>query len=218
VDSLEAEGLIVRALDVHALAIARACRNIFALARSPAGAADTAAVLDVGWSSSRLVLLYQGTVVYERNLTKCGVDKLAGLFGSAKAHQGVQATGGQPEQPPGKPATGPSGPAGGTGFQPVRTQVGNLCHQLDAIAGEISTPLSYLANQYPNAVTRQLLLVGGGAAVPGLAEFLSHKLGENVQVRAVEPSELCSSDGSVDPLGPSMALAIGLARYTGDGR
>ena len=209
VDSLEAEGLLVRAMDVHALAIARACRDASGPAGSSAG--DTAAILDVGWASSRLVLLYQGTVVYERNLTRCGVGKLAGLFGDGP--DGVQAT---PAPPVGEATTGPGG-AAVTPRQPPASDRGRA--QLDAIAGEISTPLSYLANQYPNAVTRQLLLVGGGAAgaaVPGLAEFLSHKL--NVQVRAVEPSELCSSDGSVDPLGPSMALAIGLARYTGDGR
>lgn len=193
VDALEHEGFSVRAIDVHALAVSRACWPLLA------GAGHTGAILDVGWASSRLVLLYKGIVVYERNLPKCGLYSLTG----------------------GKGSHGDATP-----LPPALAAHEKVAPDLEAMAAEINIPLSYLASQYPDWATggagktesgpggTQLVLVGGGAKIPGLAPYLARKL--EIQVQCPSLSELCSCGDAINALGPSMAFAVGLARYSED--
>jgi len=212
VAAAEANRLNVRAMDIHALAVGRACQPLLA----ETGGAG--AILDIGWASSRLVLVYKNTVVYERNLVRCGVetfskflasqrqigaDAAEGLLGS----EGVQAA----------RANGSS--AGGTAVLTAEP----LTAQLEAMAGEVRVPLSYLASQYSDAAVRQVLLIGGGAAIPGLAEHLASRL--DLGMRRVALSDLCgpplptggASVGQTKPaadLGASMIVAMGLAQYS----
>lgn len=176
-DAVEAQGLNVQAMDVHAMAVTRACRPLLA------EAGQSGAILDVGWSCSRLVLVHLGTVVYERHLPKYGLASLTRL----EAPEG-----GQPEAPD---------PAGK--LSPDATA------HLEAMAGEVRVPLSYLTSQHPDAQVRQILLIGGGARRAGLGRVLASKLA--MEVRPVEAGDLCEADGEA---GDSMVVAMGLAQYS----
>jgi len=81
-DLFEAKGFSVQAIDVQAAAVARVCGPML---RDLGG---TGAILDVGHDASRLVLMYQGIVVYERNLPKCGLGVIQATCEPAAAATG----------------------------------------------------------------------------------------------------------------------------------
>ncbi len=210
-DTVEAEGLSAEAMDVHARAISRACMPLLS------DVDQTAAILDVGWTSSRLVLLYCGTVVYERDLARSGVIALTRLAapqrdGDTEEAERVLFTRGIEEPAPAGKTPGPAQaqPAG----TPTHSVASPLAAQLGNMAGEVRTSLAYLVGQYPDSPVSRLLLVGGGACIPGLQQLLAEKL--QLDVRVVNPSDLGQCSGQAGgAYGPSLISAIGLAQYSG---
>ena len=209
-DVVEGEGLSVEALAVQAEALSQACLPLLSDER------HTGAILDVGWASSRLVLLYGGTVVYERDLAKSGIAALARLMASERgtdldtAERFLLAEGienlGLPVDTPG-PGTG----------RPGNVQTGGntttLATHLENMAAEVRTSLAYLATQYQGTFVKRLLMVGGGACVRGLQGFLAAKL--DLEVRIVNPGDLWPCADTVDTTyGPSLIPALGLAQYS----
>ncbi|MCG3180425.1 MAG: hypothetical protein BIFFINMI_02786 [Phycisphaerae bacterium] len=201
-DDLEPHGLSVTALDVHALALARACRPLLA------ESGGTGAIMDVGWAASRLVLVHHGTVVYERALPRLGVSAMAALMA---AQVGVETVKGE-ELLASEGLAGRPGQADNDGA--VTLQDEETPDVTEAMAAEVRTPLSYLSSQYSDATVRQVVLVGGGALTPGLAARLSERLGLAVVSPGLE--SLCECDPELSAMGPAMAVAIGLARYGED--
>jgi Tfp pilus assembly PilM family ATPase len=209
--AVEANGLNVRAMDIHALAVGRACLPLLA------ETGDAGAILDIGWASSRLVLVYKNTVVYERNLPRCGVGALS-KFLAGQREVGAEAAEGLLTSEGIRAAGANGSTAGGTAVLAADP----LTAQLESMAGEVRVPLSYLASQYSDAAVRQVLLVGGGAGIPGLAEHLASRL--DLRVRRVEPSDLCgalvaagASTAQAMPAAgfrASMIVAMGLAQYS----
>jgi type IV pilus assembly protein PilM len=196
-DVVEGEGLDVLTVETHAIAVARACGWMLK------DLSGTGAILDVGWASSQLVLMYQGVVVYQRNLVKCGVDALAKALAtdpqadaahveSLLAGEGLESW----------LATDREGSRAATSAY------------LEAMATELRIPLSYLANQYPDAGVKRLLLIGGGARIQGLAAFLNRSLA--LDVRIVKAGDLgqCDAQAEGSGGGPSLAVAVGLAQYS----
>lgn len=196
-DVVEKAGLDVLAVETQATAVARACGGLLA------DLSGTGAILDVGWASSQLVMMYQGIVVYQRNLAKCGVDALAKALAK---HPQVD-------------ASLVEGLLSGEGLESCLA-AGNealapvIAAYLEALAAELRIPLSYLANQYPDAAAKRLLLIGGGARVQGLAAFLNRSMA--LDVRVVKASDLgrCDAQAESSGGGPSLAVAIGLAKYS----
>ena len=200
VEAFEAEGLNVRALDIHAAAVSRACRKLVA------DTSGTAAVLDVGWTSSQLVLLYQGVTVYERNLTKCGIGALVRLLaGQMDAHESIA------ERLLCEDGLKCLSPAD-AGTQGTAALLDSPGAYLETMLSEMRIPLSYLVSQYPDAQFQKLLLIGGGARIPGLQAFLASRL--ELEVQVVRPTDLCPCPESVDAgYGSALVPAIGLAQY-----
>jgi Tfp pilus assembly PilM family ATPase len=191
-DAVEAEGLNVLALDTHATAAARACAGLL----SPD--VGSGAILDVGWGLARLVLLYRGVIVYERNLERCGIGAWVRQLASDRGIEVPAAERALVEGDPGV-AQAPAGGAGGAAF-------------IEDLAGELRVPLSYLSTQYPDANLDRLLLIGGGAAIPGLAPLLSARL--ELGARVVGMGELGKASPAIAASGGSwLAVAVGLAKY-----
>ena len=69
-DLLERAGFDVVAMDVRSCTLARACAAVVA---APPG---ITALLDLGWASASLVLVYSGMVVYVRTLSESGINRL----------------------------------------------------------------------------------------------------------------------------------------------
>ena len=189
-DCFEAEGFCVERLEIQSQAMARACGPLLHASKGLAG------ILDVGWTAPRLVLLYNGVVIYERKLPKSAygamIDELAGQLKVDAAQVELMLSG---EAPPGPHA------------EAVAAAVERYAAR---IIEEMRIPLSYVSNQYPDAATDQLLLVGGGARLAGLAGQLAEAMGW--PVRAAAMGELAEGPESLDrEYGSSLVVAAGLA-------
>ncbi|HUS90471.1 MAG TPA: pilus assembly protein PilM [Phycisphaerae bacterium] len=195
-DTFEAEGFDVERLDVQIAALARTCRPLLK------DAPGTAGVLDLGWTAARLVLMYRGTVVYERKLARSGLQG----FVRALADRG-RLTEEQVEQR--LAAEGASLDLPDRSGRPMGTDLAGQF--LDGLVDEMRVPLSYSANQYPDAALARLLLVGGGAKLPGLADHLAAALA--CPVRGVLPSDLAAGAESLGPEhGSELTMALGLGQ------
>lgn len=200
-DVFEHEGFTVKGLDIQASAAARACHPLLE------DVSGIAAILDMGWASARLALLYQDVIVYERNLPKSGMASVVqALVPDFDAKMGVS------EQllaiiSTDKPDTADA---------QVRTEDPKVRAALDAhfevILQEMRIPLSYVANQYPDAGLDRLLLIGCGAELTGLEAHLAAKL--DCPVQAVKPSDLGDAPQDVNRnYGACLTVAVGLSEF-----
>lgn len=82
------------------------------------------------------------------------------------------------------------------------------------MAKDTQTTFTNAAHQYPGVSIGLVLLVGGGAAIPGLAGQLAAELG--VEVRAVAAADLvdCSPSLREQSERTELAMAIGLAQFS----
>jgi Tfp pilus assembly PilM family ATPase len=80
------------------------------------------------------------------------------------------------------------------------------------MADDVQASFAYAAHRYSSAVT-DLLLVGGGADVAGVAQHLARRLG--LKVRVLTPTDLAECPASLVGKCRSAALspAVGLALY-----
>ena len=82
----------------------------------------------------------------------------------------------------------------------------------EVILQEMRIPLSYVANQYPDAGMERLLLIGCGTELAGLEARLASRL--DCQVRTVRPSDLCGAGREVDEdYGACLTVAVGLSEF-----
>jgi len=200
-DAFEQEGLEVLALDIHAWAVARACKPVLG------GDGRITGALDIGWASAQLVLLREGVVIYERALGDAGIQPLSAALGKRLELDSdsldlllleIGARSDSDAQSQQKQA-----------FDDIR---GMVSSHLDRIAEELQAPFSYAVHRYPDARVERLLLLGGGASIPGAADHLASAL--NTEVRAVAPADLADCpkpliEGYSDP---RLIVSIGLAQ------
>ena len=197
-DVFEDESFDVERLDVQARALARSCRPLLDRVKGTAG------IVDLGWTAARLILMYEGVVVYERKLPRSGVH---GLIKALAAE--LERTEEQVERELHEKAFWSALSAGsGAGEADGDTAADRY---LAGLVEEMRIPMSYLANQYPEAALERFLLVGGGATIPGLPDRLGAALA--CEVQAVLPSDLVICPESFDEqYGPALAAALGLSR------
>jgi Tfp pilus assembly PilM family ATPase len=218
-DVVEHAGFNVVALDARCCALARACGGM--ASASP----GLTAVLELGWSSASLVLLLDGVVVSERALAESGTaalyeafltrlrldpemtDYLLGEVGLSDAGAATTTTSAG--------ATDAAAAAEGRDARPAMPDAARaaLAHYADGVVRELLVSFSYAARQYADVTVTRLLLVGAGAAVPGLGTFLAREVG--LETLAVSPRDLaecppplleaCSS--------PELSPAMGLAMF-----
>lgn len=142
------------------------------------------------------MLLYNGVVIYERKLSKSAygamVEELAGEL-EVDAAQVEQMLSGADQAGPHAEAVGAC-----------------LERYVARMIEEMRMPLSYVSNQYPDAAADQLLLVGGGARLDGLARHLAEAM--DWPVCAVVMAELAEGPESLDrDYGSTLVVAAGLA-------
>ncbi len=189
-DCFEAEGLRVERLEIQSQALARACEPLLRSTKGLAG------ILDIGWTAPRLVLLYDSVVIYERKLPKSAYGAMVGELARTLGFDVPQAEG----------MLRGSSPAGtdAQAIDAARKQY------VSRMAEEMRIPLSYVSNQYSDAVADQLLLVGGGARLEGLAEQLAAAMDWPVRVVATADLAECPVRMKGD-CGSTMVVAAGLA-------
>lgn len=234
-DAFEAGGFRVDAIDIGACAAARAA----VLAEGPAfrvqgSAQDPAeprpaerqmtAILDIGWSAAALTLVHRDTIVYSRLLSDGGIGLMHRAL-SSRLHLEpdvceylVSEVGLNASQAHAAPEHRAAAAAGSHGAH-RNAQSSDaesraiLAAQVDATSRELSISFSYASQQYPEAEVTRLLLIGGGARMPGLAERLVITLG--LEVRPVAPADLAGCEpGVLDACAsPALTAAVGLALH-----
>ncbi|MDQ5984688.1 MAG: Cell division protein FtsA [Syntrophus sp. SKADARSKE-3] len=91
----------------------------------------------------------------------------------------------------------------------------------DPILSEIERSVDYFRSTYGDEDIRQVLIAGGGAFIPGIAQDLSQRL--NISAEIIQPfrkigvNKKIMSQEDVERIGPVAAVAVGLAlRRIGD--
>ncbi len=201
-NTFEHNGFNVRALDVRTAAAARACQGL--CVPPPA----ITAILDLGWNSTNLLLVCGSTVLYERFLQTELVRLTTQLSGKfhidlRAAAQLVDTIGIEKERID-------------ESFDAVSVDVIHtlIRHHFRDMVEALTVPFSYVNRQYSGAGITRLLLLGGGAGVPGLGVYLADALG--MEVRGVAPRDIVDHPDEA-PAGadnPTMTVAVGLAKFS----
>lgn len=201
VDAFADQGLNVCALGTEADALARAG------APASQDAAGVVSILDLGWHAARLVVVHDNVITYERTLNEAGLEalhqRLHKQFDDDEvAEHMLRKVGLAPAD-----ADEPEPP---THADVRRTITGHF----EAMLNELLASLSYMSRQYPQVSLAGLSLVGAGAAVPGLAEYLETML--DVSVRPLAPADLVDCpEALLDTCrNPMMTTALGLALFS----
>lgn len=205
IDLFENSGFRVRALDIRIAAAARACMSL--TAPPPA----LTSILDIGWNSTKLLLVCGDRVIYERPFRNKCLTKLRSKLGETfgitdeAADQVISAIG-----------FASADEAGELDRETVEVIRRMLRKHFDMMLEELEASFDYANYQYPGEGAKRLLLIGGGAKISGLSQYFHNTLG--VEVRFVAPADILkSSSQDVTKAGhPAMTVAVGLALFRGD--
>lgn len=137
------------------------CARVRAAMLAQKGVTDAWALLDMGWSASRLSVVHNRLIIYDRALPDSGMAHLELRLEQecALKHEDIRYVLGQT---PGAPTRRISGAWQGA----IGTYAGIL-------AGEVQDSLRYLALHRGIAMPRTIVLTGGGAESPPVLEHLS---------------------------------------------
>jgi Tfp pilus assembly PilM family ATPase len=155
----------------------------------------------------RLVLLYQGVVVYERKRAKGG---LHAIVASLADHLQLKAQSVERLLMAGSLVSPQAGQ--GDDSEAAETVRAAATDHFDTMIEEMRMPVSYVSNQYPDAAMDRMLLIGGGAKIPGLAEYLDSRL--EFEVRSVRLTDLTACSQELEEAhGPALTVAVGLGQF-----
>lgn len=168
--------------------------------RKPIDARRVSAVLDLGSHRSHLTLMHAGKVVHERTLPDFDIEAIRQQL-SESLH--IQA-------PPAREALGLYGlrdePEGSVACETTAV----LDDAMGPLTEEIGLSFAYVSHMYPEAELGPLLLVGGGANMPGLVARIGNML--ELETMTITPDDVLAGDcfGS-DSADPALAAALGAA-------
>lgn len=198
---LDEVGLEPVVLDLRTCALARACPT------DAGRAGSIAAILELGWSSARLVVLHEGCVIYERVIGTAGLGSLVGqieasldLTGEVVRH--ALCTHGLVPPAQGTPASG------WEVLPQLREMVGEW---LDEICKECHTSFSYALHRYPEAEVDRVLLSGEGARIAGTASHISDRFEAEATPLSLATRAKCPPGLREAADDPRYGVALGLA-------
>ena len=203
-DLFEESGFNVSALDLRSAAAARACISLTVPPPS------LTSILDLGWNSTKLLLVCKGTVIYERFFeNKCMAKlnvKLSEMFGITEesADQIVSTIGFVTDSE-----------ASELDQESAETIRKILGKHFDIILEDLEASFDYVNYQYARERIKRLLLIGDGAKISGLSQYIQEMLG--IEVISAAPSALVESSPQIlTKVGhPAMTVAVGLAMFAG---
>jgi len=191
-------GMVVESIDLAAEARCRVVRPVCG------GAPTLAALLEIGWSGIGLSVFREGDAVYHRWLSDGGVSK---LVDSAKRSFSIDAATAEAVVS----RVGMLAPEG-EGFDGLTTArvLGLGREYAEGLFHDILRSLAYVLDRYPGEVVERFFLTGGGAMLPGLAEYLGELAG--LRFKVLTPGE-CGVRGGVMTEDVAMHTAIGHAMW-----
>lgn len=202
IGTFEGAGLTVRAIDVRLCALARAC------ARLSSWSDGLAALLNVGWGFAELALVRGGVLVFERTLVDSSLcqlhaslrttydidpeiaDRLIAEIGCETAAANVDA----------------------------RSSLASAAHNrivgyIDRLVTELKASITFATQEYAQGRIDRILVMGEGAALPGLVPRISAELG--LEGRSVAPTDIAdvTAVSSKQGTSPLLTAAVGLATH-----
>ena len=202
IDVLEASGLDVKAIEAPTCALARACRPMLA----PGNCAT--AILEIGWRSVTLAILYQDAIAYQRSLGEAGLQPLFEAVGQTfqladEAVEHLLATVGLDQK-----ARACEGEGGS-----LKELSKTIARHFDRLIQELRKSVSYFTGRNGSVELSRLLLAGGGAGIPELAEYFASET--ELQVQTFTPADIaqCSPSILAKAGNPALGTATGLALF-----
>jgi len=197
-------GLRVTALDIHAVAAARAMAPI--VGRD----ATVTAILDLTWDAAHLAILLGDTVIYDRTLAESGLLHVhAALTARLEIESDVAdfamfEVGFSDEMKD-----------EWSGWPLLTDARGILATHFTSMLDELRVSISYAQHRYPELPLSRVFLTGWGASIPGLEDPLGSMLG--VEARRMAPADLfeCGREHAEALSNPSYTVAAGLAAFEG---
>jgi type IV pilus assembly protein PilM len=205
IDVFASAGLDVVALDARPCAMARAC------AAQADDAGGIVLLLEIGWNGAALVVLHRGVIVYERAVAEAGLRQLHDELAAA-LHVGPEVADAILTDP--AVFGGDPGDRGAKSLIPpeVLGEVrGIVSAHFEQTARELMASVSYSSHQYPDAAVSRLLLLGGGALLPGLSGYMQERLGFECRVATAQLQDYDGDAGGPE-CSPAMTTAAGLAQ------
>jgi Tfp pilus assembly PilM family ATPase len=202
-DRFERAGLHVTALDVPMLAAARACAPLL---EAGVGAA---ALLQVDWEAATILFVADGRIHSVRALPELGAGALMHDLANrlqidvAAVGRGVRQTGVLP-------------PPDGDGRGWLLDVRSALMTHIDSLLREVLASCSYVAARHALPAPQRLLLLGEGAAWPGLEDYIRATADLSVQIASLERMIDCPALRPDDRASAALTVALGLARHGAD--
>lgn len=206
IDLFASADLEIAGIDTRSWAMARAC------SQSVEDATGIVILLDIGWSGALLVMLHHGIVIYERLLNEGAIKNLiASVETELKisrplAHHVLAQCG---------VSMKPTVEARGVPKVPLELQsevrVAAEAH-FEVVSQELLESVSYTSHQYPDAPASRLLLMGGGAMIPGIAEHMAKRVG--FECRVISPLDWATClPAMTRECHPAFITAAGLSQF-----
>ena len=162
IDLIESEHLNVLAMDELYTAAARGCLH------KTERTNGLMAVIDLGWDAARLMVVKDNLVIYMRKLDDAGLAQLQRAALDAASDEPELVEKGLWDE-----GFGVSGQCDLTYGEVTDVLESHTAGMLK----EIDQSFIYSAHQYPDAGLTRVMLIGGGAAIPGIAERFQSYLG-----------------------------------------
>jgi len=200
-EKFDSQRLDVVALDVRSCALARVTAPICSTENS------LFAILDLGWGSAMVVMMYGGAIVFARSLADAGTRSL---------HESLHSRLGLDTDVADYLLNDP-GAAADTSprheIDPPAEAKNLLSAYIDSLLQELKVSFSYVTHEYPDTPLSGLLLSGSNAGMPRLATRLGDALG--VEARVIAPPQLVECPPALLENGssPSLTAAVGLAQF-----
>ena len=199
-NACDAAGLDVVAIDIAAVALARATSH---------GAGDDAgmtALLDLDWTAGLLALRCGDAIIYERTVADIGLWHL-----HAQIEQQLNCDLDVAGYLLDAAARGSAGDDADAAYVGKASRIIDRFVQL--IVDEVRASLDFAVHQYPDRPVRTLLLTGEGAALPMLCDRLHDAT--HVEARRVAPADIARCDDAVLSrcADAQLTLAAGLAQW-----
>jgi Tfp pilus assembly PilM family ATPase len=162
-DALESAGLETVAIEVPALAMARAHAEV------------PSAMLEVGWAGSLICVGFQGVVVYERIIEEAGLRRLL---------EGVAAR----LKVPLEAADSLILNASPTDDSPLASELrAPISEFLESLSRELQRSIAYVAHRYQATSMKRMTVTGDGAAIGGLVPRVHESIGMHVELGCGRP-------------------------------
>lgn len=194
-DALELGGLESRAVDVEAFSLERAFQLLIP-ELEPSEEGLTVAVVDIGHTMTTLSVLNDGKTIYTREQLFGGkqlTEEIMRRYGMTQAEAGLaKKQGGLPDD------------YASEVLEPFK----------EAVVQQVTRSLQFFFAASPYNDVDYILLAGGTASIPGLAQMVKEKIGTNTMVANPFASMTLSNKVNASNLtndAPALMIACGLA-------